>query len=192
MVSYDIIGLLFVLAAQNSWQIHQLDVKSAFLNGFVDEQIYEEQLDGVVAPGKEDYVYLLRKTLYGLKQAPRAWYETMDKHLTKLGFVRSQSEATLYVKTNDVQLLIISLYVDDMLVTGNQPKLIQSFRDEMNKVFEMTDLGVMKYFLGMEVMQSCSRIFICQQKYAMDMLKKFKRQDCKSVSTPDYYSKSAI
>ena len=172
MVSYDIIGLLFVLAAQNSWHIHQLDVKSAFLNGFVDEEIYVEQPDGVVAPGKEDYVYLLRKTLYGLKQAPRAWYETMDKHLTKLGFVRSQSEATLYVKTDDVQLLIVSLYVDDMLVTGNQPRLIQSFKDEINKVFEMTDLGVMKYFLGMKVMQSCSGIFICQQKYAMDMLKK--------------------
>ena len=99
-----------------------------------------------MAPGKEDYVYLLRKALYGLKQAPRAWYETMDKYLTKLGFVRSQSEATLYVKTDDVQLLIVSLYVDDMLVTGNQPRLIQSFKDEMNKVFEMTNLGVMKYF----------------------------------------------
>ena len=107
-------------------------------------------------------MYFLRKALYGLKKAPRAWYETMDKHLTKLSFVRSQSEATLYVKTDDVQLLIVSLYVDDMLVTGNQPRLIQSFKDEMNKVFEMTDLGVMKYFLGMEVMQSCSRIFICQ------------------------------
>ena len=71
-----------------------------------------------------------------------------------------------------------------MLVIGNQPGLIQSFKDEMNKVFEMTDLGVMKYFLGMEVMQSCLGIFICQQKYAMDMLKKFKMQDCKPVSTP--------
>ena len=71
-----------------------------------------------------------------------------------------------------------------MLVIGNQPGLIQSFKDEMNKVFEMTDLRVTKYFLGMEVMQSCSRIFICQQKYAMDMLKKFKMQDCKPMSTP--------
>ncbi|KAL6346326.1 hypothetical protein AAG906_033122 [Vitis piasezkii] len=105
--------------------------------------IYVEQPDGVVAPGKEDYVYLLRKALYGLKQAPKAWYETMDKHLTKLGFIRSQSEATLYVKTDDVQLLIISLYVDNMLVIGNHHEV----------------------FLGMEVMQSCSRIFICQQKY---------------------------
>ncbi|RVW16067.1 Retrovirus-related Pol polyprotein from transposon RE1 [Vitis vinifera] len=110
------------------------------------EDIYQRATGWVVAPGKEDYVYLLRKALYGLKQAPRAWYETMDKYLTKLGFVRSQSEATLYVKTDDVQLLIVSLYVDDMLVTGNQPRLIQSFKDEMNKVFEMTDLGVMKYF----------------------------------------------
>ncbi|RVW88147.1 Retrovirus-related Pol polyprotein from transposon TNT 1-94 [Vitis vinifera] len=149
---YDTIRLLCVLAAQNSWHIHQLDIKSAFLNGFVDEEIYVEQPNGVVAPGKKDYVYLLRKALYGLKQTPRAWYETMDKHLTKLSFVISQSEATLYVKTDDVQLLIVSLYLDNMFVTGNQPGLIQSFKDEMNKVFEMTNLGVMKYFLGMEVM----------------------------------------
>ena len=134
-------------------------------------------------------MYLLRKALYGLKQAPRAWYETMDKHLTKLGFVRSQSEATLYVKTDDVQLLIVSLYVDDMLVIGNQLGLIQSFKNEMNKVFEMTDHGVMKYFLGMEVMQSYSGIFICQQKYAIDMLKKIKMQDCKPVSIPMTTSK---
>ena len=102
MAMYDTIRLPFVLTAQNSWHIHQLDVKSAFLNGFVHEKIYVEQPDGVVALGKEDYVYLLRKTLCGLKQTHRAWYETMDKHLTKLGFVRSQSEATLYVKIDDV------------------------------------------------------------------------------------------
>ena len=126
-----------------------------------------------------------RKALYGLKQAPRAWYETMDKHLTKLGFVRSQSETTLYVKTDDVLLLIVFLYVDDMLVTGNQPGLIQSFKDEMKKVFEMANLGVMKYFLGIEVMWSCSRIFICQYKYVMDMLeKKILMQDYKPMSTP--------
>nr|CAN71524.1 hypothetical protein VITISV_037362 [Vitis vinifera] len=128
MAMYDTIRLPFVLTAQNSWHIHQLDVKSAFLNGFVHEKIYVEQPDGVVALGKEDYVYLLRKTLCGLKQTHRAWYETMDKHLTKLGFVRN-----------------------NMLVIGNQPGLIQSFKDEMNKVFEMTDLRVTKYFLGMEV-----------------------------------------
>ncbi|KAL6347481.1 hypothetical protein AAG906_026003 [Vitis piasezkii] len=129
--------------------------------------IYVEQPNGVVAPGKEDYVYFLRKTLYGLKQAPQGL-----------------SESTLYVKTDDFQLLIVSLYVDDMLVIGNQLGLIQSFKDEMNKVFEMTNLGVMKFFLGMKVMQSHSGIFICQQKNAMDMLKKFKMQDCKPVSTP--------
>ena len=99
---YDTIRLPFVLAAQNSWHIHQLDVKSAFLNGFFDEKIYVEQPNGVVALGKEDCVYLLRKALYGLKQTHRAWYETMDKHLTKLGFVRSQSETTLHVKIDDV------------------------------------------------------------------------------------------
>lgn len=98
----------------------------------------------------------------------------MDSHLIQLGFNRSQSEATLYVKITDGETLIVSIYVDDMLVTGSNIELIQKFKGEMEKVFEMTDLGVMKYFLGMEVLQSGAGIFICQQKYITDILNRFK------------------
>lgn len=115
---YDTIRLLIALAASNSWQIHQLDVKSAFLNGFLAEEIFVEQPDGYVVQGKEDHVYLLQKALYGLKQAPRGWYDKMD--LMQLGFNRSQNEATLYVKSCGNHLLIVSIYVDDMLITGSQ------------------------------------------------------------------------
>ena len=93
----------------------------------------------------------------------------MDNHLIQLGFSRSQSEVTLYVKVNDAgDSLIVSIYVDDMLVTWSKIELIQKFKDEMEKIIEMTDLGVMKYFLGMEVLQSSDVIFICQQKYISD------------------------
>ena len=164
--------------------IHQLDVNSAFLNGLLAEEIYVEQPDGFSTPGKEDQVYLLTKALYGLKQAPRAWYERMDNHLIQLGFSRSQSEATLYVKVNDAgESLIVSIYVEDMLVTGSKIELIQRFKDEIEKIFEMTDLRVMKYFLGMQVLQSSNGIFICQQKYISDILNRFKMQDCEPMST---------
>ncbi|XP_057990694.1 uncharacterized mitochondrial protein AtMg00810-like [Hevea brasiliensis] len=108
----------------------------------------------------------------------------MDSHLIQLGFSKSQSKATLYVKNINGESLVVSIYVDDMLVTGSKIELIQKFKYEMEKVFEMTDLGVMKYFLGMEVMQPNDGFFICQQKYMSDILHRFKMQDCKPVSTP--------
>jgi len=95
---YDTIRLLITLAAHNCWQIHQLDVKSSFLNGFLAEEIFIKQPDGYVVKDKEDHVYLLKKALYGLKQVPQAWCDKMDTYLLQLGFSRSQNEATLYVK----------------------------------------------------------------------------------------------
>ena len=134
-------------------------------------------------PSKENHVYLLKKALYGLKQAPRAWYNRMDNHILQVGFTRSLSEATLYVKTNANQILVVSLYVDDMLIIGSDSKIIQQFIDEMQKVFEMTDLGLMQYFLGIEVKQSNKGIFICQQKYTYDILKNFNMEECKPMCT---------
>jgi hypothetical protein len=122
--------------------------------------------------------------LYGLKQAPRAWYSRIDDHLHKLGFVKSLSEATLYVKGADANLIIVSVYVDDLLVTGSNKTQIEEFKAEMFDVFEMTNLGLMSYFFGMEVKQSDDGIFICQQKYAKEILKKFHMESCKSTSTP--------
>jgi len=109
---YDTIRLLIALATYNSWKIHQLDVKSAFLNGFLAKEIFVEQPDGYVVKDKEDHVYLLKKALYELKQAPRAWYDRMDTHLLQLGFSRSQNEATLYVKScGNCHNLIFDLFI---------------------------------------------------------------------------------
>jgi hypothetical protein len=180
----DTIRLLLAVAAQKNWKVYQLDVKSAFLNGYLQEEIYIEQPRGFEVRGQEEKVYLLKKALYGLKQAPRAWYSRIDDHLHKLGFVKSLSEATLYVKGADANLIIVSVYVDDLLVTGSNKTQIEEFKAEMFDVFKMTDLGLMSYFLGMEVKQSDDGIFICQQKYAKEILKKFHMESCKSTSTP--------
>lgn len=180
----DTIRFLLAVSAQKSWKVFHLDVKSAFLNGVLQEEIFVEQPKGFEKQGEEHKVYLLKKALYGLKQAPRAWYSKIDAHLLSLGFVKSLSEATLYVKHKDNDILILSLYVDDLLVTGNNTRLIDKFKQEMMQVFEMTDLGVMTYFLGMEIKQRKNEVFICQRKYAMEILKKFQMEGCKAVSTP--------
>jgi len=183
-VRLDTIRLFLAIAAQKGWKIYRLDVKSAFLNGFLQEDIYTEQPEGFVAEGQEDKVYFLKKALYGLKQAPRAWYSRINDHLSELGFQKSPSESTLYIKHVNSDIIIISLYVDDLLVRGSNVVLIEELKKEMMKVFEMTDLGEMAFFLGMEVKQIQDQIFICQKKYAKEILRKFRMDDCKSMSTP--------
>ncbi|KAL0553407.1 hypothetical protein IC582_007302 [Cucumis melo] len=180
----DTIRLLFAIAAQKGWKLYQWDVKSAFLNGVLQEEIYVEQPEGCEKQGEGNKVYLLKKALYGLKQAPRAWYSKIDEHLLSLGFLKSLSASILYVKHNGTSILIVSLYVDDLLVTGNNADHIQNFKWEIMKMFEMTDLRLMSYFLGIEIKQGQSEVFICQKKYAKEILKKFKMDECKAVSTP--------
>jgi len=180
----DTIRLLLAVAAQKNWKVFQLDVKSAFLNGILQEEIYVEQPAGFEIQGKEDKVYLLKKALYGLKQAPRAWYGRIDDYLTGVGFQKSLSEATLYVKSINNDVIIISLYVDDLLVTGSNTEQVEHFKLNMMEVFEMTDLGLMSFFLGMEILQGKDEIFICQKKYSMEILKKFHMESCKPTTTP--------
>ena len=158
---HDTIRLLLALASQMGWKVYHLDVKSAFLNGILLEEIYVQQPEDFEVIGHEHKVYKLHKALYGLKQAPRVWYSRIDSHLIQLGFRRSENEATLYLKENEDGLqLVVSLYVDDMLVTRSNVRLLAEFKMEMQDVFEMFDLGIMNYFLGMEIYQCSSSIFI--------------------------------
>ncbi|KAL2240727.1 UNVERIFIED_CONTAM: Retrovirus-related Pol polyprotein from transposon RE2 [Sesamum indicum] len=165
-------------------KVFQLDVKLAFLNGVLQDEIYVGQPQRLVKEGEGDKSYLLKKALYGLKQAPRAWYSKIDEHLLNLGFVKNPLEATLYVKHNGTEILIVSLYVDDLLATANKTDHIQDFKQEMMKVFEMIDLGFTSYFLGMKIKQGQSKVSICQKKYAKEILKKFKKEECKAARTP--------
>ena len=126
--------------------MYQLDVKSAFLNGVLKEEVYVDQPDGFVVHNYEGKVYRLKKALYGLKQAPRAWYEEIHAYLISCGYVRSTSEATLYCKTKeDSGTLIVSIYVDDIVYTGSSGELIAEFKSEMMRRYEMTDLGLISF-----------------------------------------------
>jgi hypothetical protein len=124
----DTIKLLLALTAQNNWYIFQLDFKSVFLNGVLNEEIYVEQPNGFEKEITSNKVYLLKKALYGLKQAPRAWYSRLDSYLLSLGFERSMNEVTLYVKNVDKHTLIVSMYVDDLLIAGDKEQLVEEFK----------------------------------------------------------------
>ena len=115
----DTIRAVLAIAAQNQWPVYQVDVKSAFLNGILEEEVYVDQPLGYTIKGQECKVFELKKAFYSLKQAPRAWYSRIDSYLINNGFNRSNNEPTLYVKTEQGKMLIVCFYVDDMIYTGN-------------------------------------------------------------------------
>ena len=146
----DTIKTTLAIVAQNKWPVYQMDVKSTFFNGYLEEDVYVEYPQGYEVPGQESKVCRLKKALYGLKQAPRAWYICIDSYLTENGFHRSESEPTLYTKVNEQgKTLIVFLYVDDLIFIGEFG--IEEFKAVMESEFEMTDLGLMKFSLGIEV-----------------------------------------
>jgi hypothetical protein len=152
---------LISLAAQKGWLLYQLNVKSAFLNRELKEKVYVEQPQGFVIQSEEEKVYKLIKALYGLKQAPRAWYSHIDNYFNENGFKRSKSEPTLYVKYQDnVDLLIVALYVDVLILTGSNVKMIEKFKKYMVNKYEMSDIGLLHYFLDIEVYQDKEEMFI--------------------------------
>jgi hypothetical protein len=125
----------------------------------------------------------LKKSLYGLKQAPRAWYNRIDSFLMSLGFTKSKANPNIYYKVEDSGPMILLLYVDDLFLTGNE-KLVAECKRKLASEFEMKDLGMMHYFLGLEVWQKPDEIFLSQRKYAVEILKRFEMMDCKSMHTP--------
>ena len=150
---YTSIRAVISLAAQMGWQIHQMDVKTTFLNGELKEEVYIEQSEGFVAHKKETHVCRLMKALYKLKQAPRAWYERINTYLQKMGFVKSEADANLYYLMVGGEILILVLYVDDLFLTGSL-RFIVDCKKNLAEEFEMKDLRRMHYFLGMEVWQT--------------------------------------
>ncbi|CAJ2653193.1 unnamed protein product [Trifolium pratense] len=180
---WDTIRSILAIAARESWKVFQLDVKSAFLHGELSEDIYVEQPPGYQR--EKNKVYKLKKALYGLKQAPRAWYSRIEAYFNSEEFEKCPSEHTLFIKHKpNGKILIVSLYVDDLIYTGNDLLLMNEFKTSMQKEFSMTDLGKMKFFLGVEVIQSEEGIYISQQKYAAEVLGRFGMENCNSVCSP--------
>eukprot|EP00253_Pinus_taeda_P025882 PITA_25882 len=146
----ETVRVVLFIVAQKKWKVYQMDMKSAFLNGVLMEEVYIEQPLGYEKKGQDHKVWRLKKALYGLKQAPRVWYSRIDSYLQENGFEKCEGEPTLYIKEKDGKILIVVLYVDDVIFTCNDDYLIENFKIVMKEEFEMTDMGLLRYFLGME------------------------------------------
>jgi hypothetical protein len=138
------------IVAEMGWKIHQMNVKTAFLNGFIEEEVYIEKPQGFEVLGRESHVCLLKKALYGLKQAPQAWYSRIDSYLLQMGFEKSEVDPNLYYIIRGEDTLILILYVDDLFITGGEHLIVDCKRGLASE-FEMKDIGMMHYFLGMKV-----------------------------------------
>ncbi|GKE00765.1 retrovirus-related pol polyprotein from transposon TNT 1-94, partial [Tanacetum coccineum] len=142
----ETIRLLISQAAQNGWKIYQMDVKFASLNSVLDEVVYIEQPPGYMKVGEETKVLKLQKALYGLKQAPRSWNTRIDSFLKRIGYIQCPYEHAIYIKLVENKVLVAALYVDDLIFTGNNKRMIDQFKESMTREFDMTDMGLMKYF----------------------------------------------
>jgi hypothetical protein len=167
------VRLLLALAAHKNWEIHHMDVKSAFLNGDLNEEVFVPQPPGFVRTGRENQVLKLKKALYGLHQAPRAWNQKLDESLTSVGFQRCPSDPAIYYRGNKKgDRLVVGVYVDDLIITDSSKQGILSFKKEMTKMFKMSDLGMLHYYLGIEVRQQKSGVLISQSSYAKKIIEK--------------------
>ncbi|KAD2805193.1 hypothetical protein E3N88_38570 [Mikania micrantha] len=164
--------------------VYQMDGKTTFLYGKVKEEIYVAQAPGFVNSDHPAHVYKLDKALYGLHQALRAWYTTLTEHLLSHGYTRGTIDQTLFLKRVDDDMILVQLYVDDIIFRSTSEKLCKEFESKMKKKFEMSSLGEMTTFLGLQVRKNSEGILIHQSKYVIDMLVKFGMQDCNSEVTP--------
>ena len=160
-----------------------MDLKIAFLNGMINEEVYIEQPKGFETFDRESHVCRPKRALYGLKQAPHAWYTKINSYFIGLGFTKSEVDVNLYHIMVEGKPLIIVLYVDDLILTGDD-QLIKSCNEDLAREFEMKDMGLMHYFLGMEVWQKDGELFVSQGKYANEILRRFHMEKCKPMQTP--------
>jgi hypothetical protein len=178
------IRLVLALAVQFDWNIKQLDVSNAFLHGILTEEVYMEQPQGFVHPQYPDYVCKLNKALYGLKQAPRAWFTRLSQTLLDIGFIGSQVDPSLFtyhVESIHVYLLV---YVDDIILTGNDSETLTTIINKLQADFAMKDLGSLTYFLGIQATRNTAGLHLRQSKYIIDLLDRTQMTHCKPHSAP--------
>ncbi|KAL4022729.1 hypothetical protein IC575_016474 [Cucumis melo] len=173
---------LLAVAAAKQWPLLQMDVKNAFLNGTLSEEVYMKPPPGTSSPPHK--VCLLRRALYGLKQAPRAWFATFSSTITQLGFTSSPHDTALLTRHTPQGIVLLLLYVDDMIITGNDPQAISDLQHYLGQHFEMKDLGSLNYFLGLEVSRRSDEYLLSQAKYASDLLARSEITDSNTASTP--------
>ena len=180
----EAIRLLLAYACSKNFKLYQMDVKSAFLNGVINEEVYVSQPPGFENDEYPDYVYKLKRALYGLKQAPRVWYERLSKFLLDHGYSRGKVDTTLFIKRKGKHILLVQVYVDDIIFGSTNIHLVEEFSKVMQGEFEMSLMGELNYFLGLQIKQLDEGTAVCQTKYCRELLKRFGMNDSKSIDTP--------
>ncbi|RVW70826.1 Retrovirus-related Pol polyprotein from transposon RE1 [Vitis vinifera] len=170
------------VAATRKWDLFQMDVKNAFLNGDLSEEVYMQPLPSLSVESNK--VCHLRRALYGLKQAPRAWFAKFSSTIFHLGYTASPYDSALFLRRIDKGTILLLLYVDDMIITGDDLSGIQELKDFLSQQFEMKDLGHLSYFLGLEITHSTDGLYITQAKYASNLLSQAGLTNSKTVDTP--------
>ncbi|GJU75604.1 retrovirus-related pol polyprotein from transposon TNT 1-94 [Tanacetum coccineum] len=178
------IRILLAYACALDFKLFQMDVKSAFLNGFINEEVYVAQPSGFIDFKKPDHVYKLKKALYGLKQAPKAWYDRLKAFLIKHEYKMGMVDNTLFTKKKSSNLIIVQIYVDDIIFGSTCQDMCDEFAKIMHDEFEMSMMGELNFFLGLQIKQMEDGIFFNQSKYIKEMLKKFGLEDSKPMKTP--------
>jgi hypothetical protein len=173
---------LLAVAAVRHWPMFQMDVKNAFLNSDLLEEVYMQPPPGY--PDSQNQVCRLRRALYGLKQAPRAWFAKFSSVVAQQGFTPSSYDSAHFIRHTSTGITLILLYVDDMIITGDDTAGIRDLQKFLSQQLEMKDLGTLSYFLGLEITSSSDGYYLSQAKYAFDLLSKAGLTDSKIVSTP--------
>nr|GEX08981.1 retrovirus-related Pol polyprotein from transposon TNT 1-94 [Tanacetum cinerariifolium] len=180
----EAIRIFLAYAAHKLFTMFQMDVKIAFLHGSLKEDVYVCQPEGFIDADHPSHVYKLKKALYGLKQAPRAWYDELSKFLLQNHFFKGTIDPTLFIRRFQDDILVVQVYVDDIIFGFTHPRYIQLFFELMKSRFEMSMMGEMTFFLGLQVNQSPCGIFINQSKYVLEILNKYGMESCDLVGTP--------
>lgn len=174
---------LLAVAAVRNWPLHQMDVQNAFLHGELSEEVYMLPPPGYHRQG-ENVVCRLHKSLYGLKQASRSWFRRFSCAIQEIGYQQSRADYSLFTQVRGNSITIVLLYVDDMVITGNDEKAISDLKQFLNSCFKIKDLGPLKYFLGIEVARSQAGITVCQRKYTLDILEEAGLLGTKPATVP--------
>lgn len=178
------IRLVLAIASLRSLEVHQMDVKTAFLNGDLEEEIYMEQPEGFSAPGQKGKVCKLIKSLYGLKQAPKQWHQKFDQVMIGNGFKINECDKCVYVKNTNGGYVILCLYVDDMLIIGSNDKMVQSTKDMLKARFDMKDMGLVDTILGIKIIKTKEGLTLSQAHYVDKILEKFNKEDKRVARSP--------
>ena len=185
VVRFPSIQTLLAFAVQNNMLIHQMDVVIAFLNGELEEEIYMQQPDGYALPGKEHLVCKLKKSLYGLKQSPRCWNKAFQEYMEQIGFNESAADPCVYIRAMNT-MNVVAVYVDDLILIAATLEEMQEVKKSLADRFKMKDMGKLHYCLGISIVQDEENgcIWLHQKQYILNMLKRYRLTEAKTISTP--------